>query len=386
MRAFLICVGAAVLVGRGATAQPTVIERPIGPVVATTAPGVVPFGAAGFHILSDGRIVVGGTSVRLIDAGLKAATIIMDTARELPPSTPMGIVVPETNMLQKSRWYDVIPHDGDSTVVYGSGEFSLTLIGPHGEIGRTFALPFGEFPGFIGRANASAPRDSYGRLIVQAPGLTGDSAALLRVAPGSRRVDVVAQVRAGSMLRPVGRRDAGGQMRPGLERFPFGVDDAWGVLSDGTLLIIRSDCTLETLSADGRRRRGAVRGCAPVHLTPLEKQTLIDSVGVLTTRAGSNASVALDPRIVLATAAEVPDDRPVYRGGRMMGDGANHLWVERDIDARERQTQGDLYDVIDASGVVVDRVRVPSRAQIIGFALGTMYVRTPRGIARHSMQ
>jgi len=79
--------------------------------------------------------------------------------------------------------------------------------------------------------------------------------------------------------------------------------------------------------------------------------------------------------------SELPDYKPVFGPGGVRADADNRVWV-RTIPTTPT-LGGAIYEVIDRSGKLVDRVQVPSGTTIIGFGPGgVVYLgqRDARGI------
>jgi hypothetical protein len=72
--------------------------------------------------------------------------------------------------------------------------------------------------------------------------------------------------------------------------------------------------------------------------------------------------------INMVPASELPDYKPVFGNGAVKPDMDGHLWV-RTIPTKPT-TGGAIYDVIDRSGKLVDRVQVPAGTTIAGFGAG----------------
>jgi hypothetical protein len=70
----------------------------------------------------------------------------------------------------------------------------------------------------------------------------------------------------------------------------------------------------------------------------------------------------------MVNASELPDYKPVFGTGSVKADMDGRLWV-RTIPTKAT-TGGAIYDVIDRSGKLVDRVQVPAGTTIAGFGAG----------------
>jgi hypothetical protein len=74
------------------------------------------------------------------------------------------------------------------------------------------------------------------------------------------------------------------------------------------------------------------------------------------------------PAPVFVSPSELPDYKPVFGPGGVRADADARVWV-RTIPTKPTPG-GAIYEVIDRSGKVVDRVQVPTGTTIIGFGAG----------------
>jgi hypothetical protein len=184
------------------------------------------------------------------------------------------------------------------------------------------------------------------------------------------------------------------------------VDD-WGVLSDGTIAIVRGqDYHVDFIDADGALRSSAKIPYEWQRLSDDDKVAVIDSAkkqaeamraAVANGQATGGGSGALDgatrvvmnfgtggaggpPKIGIGGGAaavtefvspsELPDYRPVFGiGGAVRADLDGNLWV-RTTAVRAGGSAGPIYDVINGKGELVDRVQIPAGRQIVGFGPG----------------
>lgn len=94
-------------------------------------------------------------------------------------------------------------------------------------------------------------------------------------------------------------------------------------------------------------------------------------------RGSNNADRAelILPPLNFVSPSELPDYKPVFSTGSVRADMDDRLWV-RTIPTKA-SAAGAIYDVIDRSGKLVDRVQVPANATIAGFGKGgIVYVGT----------
>jgi hypothetical protein len=71
----------------------------------------------------------------------------------------------------------------------------------------------------------------------------------------------------------------------------------------------------------------------------------------------------------MVSPSALPDYWPPFGQGAAKADVDGNLWV-RTTAKRANAIGGAIYDVIDRSGALVDRVQVPPGRQIIGFGKG----------------
>ncbi len=84
---------------------------------------------------------------------------------------------------------------------------------------------------------------------------------------------------------------------------------------------------------------------------------------------GASANAQFDfPPLNFVSPSELPDYKPVFSTGSVRADMDDRIWV-RTIPTKA-STAGAIYDVIDRSGKLVDRVQVPANATIAGFGKG----------------
>ena len=229
-------------------------------------------------------------------------------------------------------------------------------------------------------------------------------------------------------------------MRVSITINPLPVVDDWAVLSDGTIAVVHGrDYRVEFVGADGARTMADKIPFDWQRLTDEDKVAFIDStrvameklraqrggfVGfgggagpdvaggggagrqVITMRVGgdgaepprrgadrpqgggntsanggsgtpANGEITLPP-LNFVSPSELPDYKPVFSTGSVRADMDNRLWV-RTIPTKA-STGGAIYDVIDRSGKLVDRVQVPANATIAGFGKGgVVYVGVREG-------
>jgi hypothetical protein len=212
-------------------------------------------------------------------------------------------------------------------------------------------------------------------------------ALLLRFDPARRLTDTLAR-----LVRPAPGELVLMAPMPRVNRQVVAVrpiHDAWAVLTDGSVAIVRSsDYHIDWIRPDGRRESSPLLQPGRHPLTLAEKQRLIDDVHRSRVRVDSMWTRPFNPRprgeasgtaqdVVYPTAQELPDFVGIFDPAHVIPDLTGRLWVRRIPDIEIAGTPpGSVYDLIDTRGIVVDRVRVPGGASVIGFGRGVVYLET----------
>jgi len=249
-----------------------------------------------------------------------------------------------------------------------------------------------------------------------------DSSALVRFDLASRKLDT-----AGFFKIPKANvqmsQDANGGMRVSVTVNPLPVVDEWAVMSDGTVAFLRGqDYHVDFVDAAGAKTSTDKIPYEWQRMTDDDKQRFLDSskVAIEKQRAAAQAAGGANPgrggladaaagilggaipeRMVvtmsrpaggdgpprvemggpgrggpdggpqpvqMVSVSELPDYKPVFGTGSVKPDMDGRLWV-RTIPTKPT-TGGAIYDVIDRSGKLVDRVQVPAGTTIAGFGSG----------------
>ena len=246
-----------------------------------------------------------------------------------------------------------------------------------------------------------------------------DTEAIVRFDLATRKLDTAGFYK---VLRPrmqVEHDSTGVRMTSYINPLP--VVDEWAVMSDGAIAIVRGrDYRVDFISADGTRTKGEKVPYDWQRLTDEDKAAYIDSTKAAMTRAraaggapgaGANAGFGMGgggggvgqmvirmdgpgaggpppgaggggaPQIVMGgpgaggappplnfvSPSELPDYKPVFGPNSVRADADGRLWV-RTIPTKPMP--GAVYEVIDRSGLLVDRVLVPNGSVIVGFGAG----------------
>jgi hypothetical protein len=276
---------------------------------------------------------------------------------------------------------------------------------------------------FAGPTGGGPPRSANGAFV---PPVFPDSAALVRFDLASRKLDTAGYLKV-LKLNMTMSQDANGGIRMQSIINPLPVVDEWAMTSDGAIAIVRGrDYRVDFINADGTRTTGEKIPYEWQRLTDEDKIAFIDSTKSMLARqraaggapgaggaagaggggvggAGGPAGAAptmilMRPRdgaagsdgpppgagganIVvggpppgglqppsLVSPSELPDYKPVFGPGAVRADADGRVWV-RTIPTKP-MAGGAIYEVIDRSGKLVDKVQVPAATTIAGFGPG----------------
>jgi hypothetical protein len=242
-----------------------------------------------------------------------------------------------------------------------------------------------------------------------------DSVALVRVDLASRKVDTAAYFKIPKTKMRMEQTERG--MTGMSEQNPLPLVDDWAVLANGSVAIVRGqDYHVDFINADGTITSGSKIPYEWQRLSDDDKVAVIDSAKKAleaARAAGPNAQgggvAGLfgpggdggAPRMVINMSAggagdggggmaqrvmangmgasplgaiqfvspsELPDYRPVFTTGSAKGDADGNLWVR--TTAARVGTPGQIYDVINGRGELIDRIQIPAGRQVIGFGKG----------------
>jgi len=385
--------------------------------------------ATGAIPLPDGRVLVNdarGRRLLVFDSTLSHPIVIADTT--------------DATLEAYSRQVGSLIHfRGDSALFVDVGSLSMIVVRPDGRLGRILAVPhpddaqhlfpvFG-LPGFdvhgrlvyhtaagpegivvrccIGtlRATDASGRAMTGKQKIPKP----DSAFLVAVDLSARRTDTIAAIKiAYTPQRFVFDNDGYNTAIEQTYR-PLPVVDAWAVLSDGTVAIVRGrDFHVDFLAAGGRwtsapklpfdwQRLDDARKMAIIDSATKEDQTRRDSLarrratqsgpgrggggrggGGRSGGVGSGMGGQEVPGIIVrAEIQDVPDYVPPFGANAAFADMNDNLWIRTSTLVGGRP----VYDVVNRRGELIDRVQLPSFRTIAGFGRDVIYmaVQDPTG-------
>ena len=278
------------------------------------------------------------------------------------------------------EWPDyILPLPGDSSLVFDGASGRLVLITPDGKstaIPSAWGLVAGESR-FLPKAS-----DARGQLYNDAPPIRRfadgrppeytDSAAIQRWDRVRGRRDTVGYV---PRRRPSGRATAtAGAFVAGARRQPvFPAFDQWAVAADAWIANVYHDpYRVDFIRPDGSRVSGPSIPYDRVRVTDAVKAwwraeqqkprlTLVASRG--------SASFSMVPGR-FQEPEEWPEFLPPFLAGGVSIAPDRQVWVAR-MTAPDAEP---VYDVIDRTGRVAQRVTLDRRSRIVGFGNGTAYL------------
>ena len=356
--------------------------------------------------LRDGRVLVNDTQRRqlvLLDAALSSMTVLADSSAARTHS-------------YGARAGGIIPFVADSTLFVDPAGLSMLVIAPNGTIARVASLPRSQDAAALANNNTTLPGfDARGRLIYRGltrvkqvvnGGLTTavfpDTIDIDRIDLATRRVDTVGYFKVATTKMIITQTEHGmgvsGQLNP-LQT----VDD-WAVLSNGAVAIVRGqDYHIDIVQPDGSLHAAPKIPFEWIALTDEMKIAVLDSAKAQITRSFANGTIPPQlmemhgaagvpmhgapppnqtssdgaPPIQLVGANELPDYQPPFAAGAARADLDGNVWV-RTSATRRGAVGGPIYDVIDSTGRLVDRLQLQPGRQIVGFGPNGVVYMTAR--------
>jgi hypothetical protein len=369
----------ALLIAATARAQQAPAVRPLGRILNRSAEPLA--SVSQVRALRDGRVIVNdntGRRVLMFDSTLTRITVIADSTGA-------------SGSVYNSRLGGLIAYRDDSTLFVDPASYSMLVIDPAGKIVHAMAAPqasavqnliggpFGT-PGFDGRGRLvyrTAAQKGFNQLknggdsaLPQPP----DSAVIVRFDFLARTLDTVTKFGIPKVGLIVVKDEKNRGVVTSVVN-PMPVSDDWAVLSDGTIAIVRGrDYRVDFIGADDKLVSAPTLPFAWERLTDDGKVALIDSmkaVMIERTRGDVGASAtpgAMPAGLQFVPPSELPDYRPAFRQGAARGDADGNLWVR----TTRTVNGGPVYDVIDRTGALVDRIVLPPGRVIAGFGPGGM--------------
>jgi hypothetical protein len=395
---------------------------PVRPIGAATGTSAITFTQVQhLRVLSDGRVLVndpGKRQVILLDAALANPKVVVDSAG--------GV-----NMYGQNAGA-LIPFAGDTTLFVDRAASAFLVIDPSGNVNRVMSMPPGNpstfltSPAAYGYPAYSAgfgivyripmPRPQPQRPREGEPEITrryDDSAVVVAMNVKRRNVDTVARVATGAVvtMRLTATSTSTSNNTP-----IFPIFDEWTVMSDGTIAILRGrEYRVDFYSGDGTRTPGPRLSYPWRQIDDAEKTRIADSINTQRRKQFDEMiedmkKQALNPeqkvgpggeKIILVDGmpirtygnermppptppaqvpmTDVPDYLPAIERttGVVRADADNRLWIRPKPVAGAPRGGGFIYDVVDRTGALVDRVQLPPGRTLLGFGPGgVVYVMT----------
>lgn len=400
------------------TAQELPPVRPLGPITRVSAAGVL--GSVSMvRALPNGAVIVNDLTRRqlvLLDANLVKQKTIVDTSLA-------------TGKSYGSALGGLIAFRGDSSLFVDPSTLSMLVIDANGDVSRVIAVPRpADVNSMIGGPFGTPALDPRERIvcrnIVRAKALTmnyaardksvlkqqtEDSALIYRINLATRALDTVAWVKVPVARGAMSETPQGG-LRVVQTSNPLPVVDDWALLPDGRVAVVRgADLHVDWIDLDGRATSSPKIPHPWERLTDDAKEKLLDSLkadlerrrealkkarrdnagpsassvtgnessqpfmivrGQLVSDIGSAPPPATQVVSEFVPAKDLPDYRPAFRIGATRADLEGNLWVRTTTPS----DAGAIYDVINGTGQLVDRVKLPFGRVISGFGAGIVYL------------
>jgi hypothetical protein len=431
--ATLSAIGASLALAGTAAAQQVPNAHPLGPVTATIAEpfGAVqavrqlPDGRLLVNDPTKRRVV-------LFDADLSKYTVVADStsATATAYSGQMAGLIP----YRGDSTLFVDPQSMSMLVIDPKGSLGTRVMSvprPDDAMALT-GLAFG-VPGFDAQGRLvyrSAPRFNFRGGPPQpgqpfTPPQMPDSAPIVRVELATRKLDTVAFLKTYAPKMNVTQGENGRiSMTSTVNPLPL-VDD-WAVLADGTIVILRGrEFRVDVVGADGKVTEGPKVAHDWQRMSDEEKVAFLDSTKIAMEKqraevaarmqaaggaermvfsggagaamgggggvpmisiqmggpgggepprrgaaapngAGGTPSITLPP-LQLIEPSELPDYKPPFAAGGARPDADGNVWVRL---IATKPMPGPVYDIIDRTGSLVDRVVLPANTAIAGFGRG----------------
>lgn len=421
-------VGAQVAFGSLPSAAATKVTlRQLPAAVATSTDSIG--SVAAVRQLPNGNVLVNDQARRrvvLMDPAMKVIGLVADSTSST--SNAYGVRPGGMIAYRGDSTLLVDPAGLSMLVIDPSGKIIRTMAAPRAnDVNFLIGGPMGN-PGFDSKGRLVYRTMDFGMRGMRAPQpgqpfvmpTPPDSSALVRFDLGTRKLDTVGFFKIPKVNMNITRDDNGGIRNVSITTNPLPVVDEWAVLSNGTVAFVRgqdyhvdfvdtagvrtaadkipyewqrltdddkSRFLDSTKSAMEKQRAAMVAngGNAPVAAAAADAAAAVGGRQVVTmTREmsaggppGGGTSTRVDvggaggmqlPPINMVSASELPDYKPVFGIGAVRADMDGRLWV-RTIPTKPT-TGGAIYDVIDKSGKLVDRVQVPAGTTIAGFGAG----------------
>jgi hypothetical protein len=261
---------------------------------------------------------------------------------------------------------------GDTTWIFDPTLRRMMVI-VDAKISATVPMPAGAPPGGITEPHNT---DRAGRAYFEGSSFDSergaflDSIALVRWHPNEPRIETVSRMYNGGRVRFTSQVGPVSQTRSST---PFPHVDAWAVLPGGEVAIVRqSPFRIDLVGPEGVVKAGAPIAFTPIAITQEEKDSIRERTSNQRVSAvGRGGGAGQQFRRPAFPDDAYPKDMPAFVASSVRATPEGEIWVGRSRrvnDARWR------YDIFDAKGAPAGSATISSRAVIVGFGAGTVYV------------
>lgn len=303
---------------------------------------------------------------------------------------------------------------GDSVAAHDLGKARLTILGPDGAFAR--AIPVGEpmrqgaGPGAPGGGatggGAAAPRgpripllrylvDSTTAFGTGFPPRVQSSATaapprvaypVVRVSLQTLTYDTIVQLMPAQAPKAPVPGSGMSTLTVHVGTTPLQAVDAWTVLRDGTVAVVRaSPYRVERIGPDGTRVRSETIPFTPVAVSGNDRKRIVDEYKKGTQTMLQNMPRRPSDQIVLyEEPSSWPTTHPPFRSDiAPLVDPRDRIWVATRC-AKDEQAL--CYDVLTRDGARADRFRLPPRTRVVGFGTEAVYTVNDAKDDRHVLQ
>ena len=385
----LACAGPAV--AQSARTLPTI--RDLGAPVATTTQSFR--GMPTIRALSDGRVLISDATARSL---VSFDSMLSKPQPVLTANGPVASQFP-------SRGGALLPLPGDTTLVFDAMSASFVVVDPGGQVARVISMPRSQDAYVLSNPTIGLPViDSRMRMIYKTRmpptgysratfnPIYPDSTAVIAVSFETRKADTLAWMKIPPFVPSVSTVDPDGRRRFTSIQPPFELTDEWAALDDGTVAVIRwKDYHVDWIRPDGTKESSPRTAWNWVRMSDEDKGRFIDTLKTVLQKNDSAqqsqimmfGGPSLPPIWETLTVApsEVPDYPPPFVPRATRVDLEGRIWLLERANIGSRAPL--VYDVIDRSGQIVDRVRMPANAAVLGFGPnGSVYLSiTPQNLS-----
>jgi hypothetical protein len=255
----------------------------------------------------------------------------------------------------------------DRTLILDASLRRVHVINPDGTFGASLSPPYTAVPGGLLSARGV---DASGRMYFEGNSFnseTGgfiDSVGVIRWNPSNNEVEILGKVWSGGRVRIT---RAGSPASVSRQVLPFPHVDAWTVLSNGRVAVVRQEPYQIAFLEAGSLRPAAPVAFTPIPVTAAERDAYREEHSSNRMSAtGGNQSI----RAPAASDAEFPPAMPAFVFGSVVASDSS-IWVGRSHRATDRTWQ---YDVFDATGRRIATAVLPRNSRIAAVQGGMAYI------------